>query len=100
MFVLYVHRLDGIPGFRAVLGFGLVFLLPGLAWSLVFFKQINIMERIALSFGISVALVTLSIITLDVLLDVDITGLNSLLVILVVSAVPFGIYYLRQWSKK
>jgi len=92
--------LDRLSAIRALLGFILVFFLPGFAWTLVFFKQINLIERIALSFGLSIAVVTLSILTLNVLLGVRITGFNSLLVIIVVTIIPVGFYYLRRFIKR
>ncbi len=84
---------------RALVGFVLVFFLPGFAWTLVFFKQINAIERIALSFGMSIALVTLSIIGLNVLLGMRITGFTALLTISVLTAIPLAIYYLGRLAK-
>ena len=91
--------LERLPAIRAILGFILVFFLPGFAWTLVFFKQINAIERIALSFGLSIAVVTLSIITLNVLLGIRITGFNSLLIIIVVTIIPVAFYYLKRLIK-
>ena len=91
--------LDRLPVIRALLGFILVFFLPGFAWTLVFFKQIKVVERIALSFGLSIAVVTLSILALNVLLEVSITGLNSLLIIIVITIIPILLYYLRRPKK-
>ena len=88
--------LERLPAIRAILGFILVFFLPGFAWTLVFFKQINVIERIALSFGLSIAVVTLSILALNILLDVRITGFNSLLIIIVVTVIPVVFYYLKK----
>ena len=88
--------LDNVPVIRAILGLILVFFLPGFAWTLVFFKQINIVERIALGIGLSIALVTLSILALNVLLGIRITGLNALLVIIILTIVPVAIYYLKR----
>lgn len=92
--------LERVPIIRALLGFILVFLLPGFAWTLVFFKQIKVIERIALSFGLSIALVTLSILTLNVLLGIRITGLNSLLIIIVITITPVAFYYLKRIMKR
>ncbi len=91
--------LDKLPAIRAILGFILVFLLPGFAWTLVFFKNINVIERIALSFGLSIAVVTLSILTLNVLIGVRITGLNSLLIIIIITIIPVTVYYLKRFAK-
>lgn len=91
--------LEKLPAIRAILGFILVFFLPGFAWTLVFFKQVNIIERIALSFGLSIAFVTLSILVLNVLIGVRITGLNSLLIIIVITIIPVAFYYLKRFTK-
>ncbi len=91
--------LEKLPAIRAILGFILVFFLPGFAWTLVFFKQVNIIERIALSFGLSIAVVTLSILVLNVLIGVRITGLNSLLIIIVITIIPVAFYYLKRFVK-
>jgi len=88
----------GFGVIRAILGFILVFFLPGFAWTLVFFngKQINTVERAALSFGLSIAIVTLSILALDRLAGVSITGFNAVLVILAATIIPVVIYYLKK----
>ena len=91
--------LERLPAIRAILGFILVFFLPGFAWTLVFFKQVNIIERIALSFGLSIAVVTLSILILNVLIGIRITGLHSLLLIIIVTIIPLTFYYLKRFVK-
>ena len=88
--------LERLPAIRAILGGILVFFLPGFAWTLVFFKQINVIERIVLSFGLSIAVVTLSILALNILLDIRITGFNSLLIIIVATVIPLVLYYLKK----
>lgn len=93
----FLERLSVI---RALLGFILVFFLPGFAWTLVFFKQIKVVERIALSFGLSIVVVTLSILASNVLLGVSITGFNSLLIIVVITIIPILFYYLRRLMKR
>jgi len=93
----FLERLSVV---RALLGFILVFFLPGFAWTLVFFKQIKVVERIALSFGLSIAVVTLSILASNVLLGVSITGFNSLLIIVVITIIPILFYYLRRLMKR
>jgi uncharacterized membrane protein len=87
----------GLLVVRAILGVVLVFFLPGFAWTLVFFRKINIIERIALSIGLSIALVTLSIIVLNVLFDIRINGFNALITIIVMTVIPAGIYFLRRY---
>jgi len=56
--------LDSLPAMRVILGFILVFFLPGFAWTLVFFsgRQINIIERLALSLGLSIAVTIIPVI--------------------------------------
>ena len=94
--------LDSLPIIRAVLGFILVFFLPGFAWTLVFFsgKQINILERLALSFGLSIAVVTLSILALNRLIGMRITWFNAVLVIIAVTIIPVVIYFLKKLITK
>ena len=48
---------ESVPVIRGIIGFILVLFIPGFAWTLVFFKQLNVIERIALSFGLSIAVV-------------------------------------------
>ena len=87
---------ERLPVIRAILGFILVFFLPGFAWTLIFFKRVTVIERIVLSFGLSIALVTLSILALNVLLGIRITGLNSLLIITMLTIIPVVVYYLKK----
>ncbi|MFC1909206.1 DUF1616 domain-containing protein [Chloroflexota bacterium] len=91
--------LDSIPVIRAILGVILVFFLPGFTWTFVLFKQINVIERIVLSIGFSIAMVVLVIIVLNVLLGVKITGVNSLLTIIVLAVIPLPIYYLKRLAR-
>lgn len=74
--------LEDLTILRALLGFILVFFLPGFAWTLVFFqgRQINVIERVALSFGLSIAIVTLGILSLYRPVGIRISGFNSVLV--------------------
>jgi uncharacterized membrane protein len=88
---------EHLPVIRAILGFILVFLLPGFAWTLVFFSKVNFIERIALSFGLSIALITLGIIVLNLLLGIRINGTNALLTIIVMTVIPVGIYLFKRF---
>ena len=87
---------ERLPTIRAILGFILVFFVPGFAWTLVFFSRVKIIERIALSFGLSIAAVTLSIIVLHVLFGIRITGANSLLIIIVITVIALVLYSLKR----
>jgi uncharacterized membrane protein len=97
IFEFILPFLDRLLIVRAILGFVLVFVLPGFAWTLVFFngRQINLIERLAISFGLSLALVTLSILALNWLIGMGITGLNAVLVIGAITVVPLVLYFLR-----
>ena len=90
--------LNHFPTVRAILGFIFVFFLPGFAWTLVFFngRQINVIERIPLSLGLSIAVVTLSILALNKLIGIRITGFNSILIIIAITIIPVVFYYLRR----
>jgi len=90
--------LERLSVIRAILGFILVFFLPGFAWTLIFFKgrQINVIERVVLSIGLSIAVVTLSLFALNRLIGLRITGFNSAMVIIVVTIIPVAFYYLNK----
>lgn len=91
-----VGLLDSLSPVRAVLAFVIVFFLPGFAWTFIFFRKLHPLERAALSFGLSIAIVTLGIIVMNVLLDMRINGVNSLLTILAITVVPLPLYYLLK----
>ncbi len=93
----FVERL---PIVRALVGFIFVFFLPGFAWTLVFFKQINIIERIVLSFGLSIAVVTLCLLFLNKVAEIKITGFNSVLIIFTVTIIPVAWYSLNRLTKR
>jgi uncharacterized membrane protein len=76
----------------------MVFFLPGFAWTLVFFRQINVMERVVLSFGLSIVAVTLSLFFVSRL--IGISGFDSALVIIVVTVLPVAAYYLSRFVRR
>ncbi|MFC1940831.1 hypothetical protein ACFLWL_00230 [Chloroflexota bacterium] len=88
--------LERLPIIRAILGFLLVFFLPGFAWTLVFFRRINIIERVTFSLALSIVVVTLSIFFMNRLIGISITGFNSTLVIIVVTILPVAAYYINK----
>ncbi len=96
MFDFVLSLLEPFSVVRAIIAFILVFLLPGFAWTLVFFRRINILERLALSFGLSIAMVTLSVIAASKLMGVRISGPNSVIIILVITIIPLLIYGFRR----
>ena len=72
-------------------------LVPGLAWSFVLFyrKEITWLERTVFSIGLSVALVPISVFLANRYLDVSINLLNTIMVILIVTALPAPWFYLK-----
>ncbi len=91
--------LDHVPVIRAMLAVILIFFVPGLAWSFVFFspKQVNLLERAVISVGLSIALVTLSMFALNLALDVKVTGTNAVLDIIVITLVAAAFYLARKF---
>ena len=92
--------LERLPTVRAVLGFILVFFLPGFAWSLVFFRRINNLERVVLSLAMSIAIVTLSLLFINRLTGLSLTGFNSALLIIAVTILPVAVYYLNRLARR
>jgi uncharacterized membrane protein len=92
----FLPFLDKVPAVRAILGIIIVFFLPGFAWTLALIRKVNILERIVLSIGISIAAVTLSVLVLNLLFGVNITGTNTLVTIGALTIVPLGIYLARK----
>lgn len=83
--------------FRIVFGSFYVLFLPGFAWSWVFFgrDEIDWIERIALSFGLSIALVPLTVFWLNFFFEMRINLGNSFLVILVLTILAATIYFIK-----
>ncbi len=96
----FLPVLDKVPAIRGIIGVIIVFFVPGFAWTLALFRQINIAERIGLSIGISIATVTLSILALNLIFGVKITGTNALFSIAVITVIPLGIYLTRRYIRR
>ena len=77
----------------------LVGFLPGFAWTLVFFQKLHVLERFVLSIGLSIAIVTLSILVLHNILGIAVSGINSLIIIIIITIIPFALYYLRRYLR-
>ncbi|MFC2021852.1 hypothetical protein ACFLTR_01370 [Chloroflexota bacterium] len=92
--------LEGLPVIRAILSFILVFFLPGFAWTLVFLRQINVIERVTFSFGLSIVVVTLSFLLMSRLIGIRLTGFNSALIIVTVTILPLVAYYLNRFIRR
>lgn len=90
--------MDFINLLRIIIGSLLVLFIPGFAWTFIFFnkKEIDIIERIALSFGLSIALVPLTIFYLNFLFKVKINLINSIIVVLILTAIPIIYLYNKE----
>jgi len=88
--------LSQVPVLQAVFGFLVVFFLPGFAWTFVMFRKLNLAERIAFSIGISIALVTLSVLGLNLAFGVRISAVNALLTIALLTVIPTIWYLIRR----
>jgi len=93
--------MDPLSLIRMILGSIFVLFIPGFTWTFAFFSkdEIDIIERIALSFGLSIALVPLTVFYLNYLFHIKITALNSFAVILILTAIPVGYIHLRDSGK-
>jgi hypothetical protein len=76
-----------LSGLRAILGFAYVLFLPGYVVVKCFFDEVDVIEKTALSFGLSIALVILSIMVSNILLKIPITTLTNFLV---QTTLPYG----------
>ena len=89
-----------LEGFRIFFGSVFIIFLPGLAWSYVFFlrKKIDRIERLALSFGLSIALVPLSVFWLNWLFDMRITLLNTSLTVCGLVVIAAALILARKYG--
>ena len=90
---------SGLYYLRAIGSFVLVFVLPGLVWSLVLFRKLHLVERIILSFGLSIALVTLTVFIANMVLGVTINTTNALVSISVTTGAAL-VFYAAQRLKE
>ena len=83
---------------RVIFGSMFVLFLPGFVWSYVFFEKgkIDEIERIALSFGLSIALIPLAVFWLNWIFKVKINLINTSLVILALIGIAAGMLYVRR----
>lgn len=92
-----------LEGLRIFFGSVFVLFVPGFAWSYIFFarKSIDWIERVALSFGLSIALVPLTVFWLNWLFEVRITLLNTFLIVCGLTAIPVAYVLIRKssWGK-
>ena len=88
------------PVLRGIMGFVVVFFLPGFAWTFVFFSKVSVIERIVLSMGLSIAIVTLGVLVLHVLFGMKITGSTSLITIAIIIAAAAITYFIKRHITK
>jgi len=93
--------MDPLSLIRMIFGSIFVLFIPGFAWTFAFFSkdEIDIIERIALSFGLSIALVPLTVFYLNYLLHIRITAINSFAIIMIITLIPFAYIHLRDSGK-
>jgi len=75
---------------RIFIGSAFVLFIPGFVWTYVFFNrnEIDMIERIALSFGLSIALVPLAVFYLNYLLGIKITLVNCSIIVVMIILIP------------
>ena len=86
-----MRDIDALSILRLVVfGTALVLLAPGLSWSYLLLRQqeIDLVARVAVSFGLSMVLVPLAVFWLNLTLGVGVTLLNVVLITLTLSAIP------------
>ncbi len=92
-----------LDALRLFFGGLIVLFVPGFAWSYIFFARKNIdwIERVALSFGLSIALVPLTVFWLNWLFHVKITVLNTSLIVCGLTVIPAVYTFARRssWGK-
>lgn len=100
VFSAVVPFAESMPALRAILAAVIVFVMPGFAWTLAIFPQVNIIERAALSLGLSVAGVTLGVLALHLLFGMRINGNNALLYIIALTLVGLALYLVRRLRER
>ena len=88
---------ERFPILRGIIGFIVVFFLPGFAWTFVFFNRVSIIERIVLGMGLSIAIVTMGVLVLHLLFGMKITGINSLITIAIIIVAAVATYYIKKF---
>ena len=92
-----------LEGLRIFFGSVFILFVPGFAWSYVFFARKNIdwIERVALSFGLSIVLVPLTVFWLNWLFQVKMILLNTSLVVCGLTVIPVAYVLIRKssWGK-
>ena len=89
-----------LEGLRLVFGGIFILLAPGFVWSYVFFqhRKIDWLERLALSIGLSIALVPLAVFWLNWLFNMEITLLSTSLTVVSLMLVSAIILLARRFG--
>jgi len=89
--------MDILNWFRMIFGATFVLFLPGFSWSYIFLPgKIDWLERIVLSFALSLALVPLTFFWLSRIAGIGLTLLNSSLIIVFLSFIPLMYYLIKK----
>lgn len=91
--------LSALESFRIVFGSFFVLFLPGYVIVYLFFKEVDTIEKIALSFALSIAVVPLTVFYLN-RIGMRINTLNSFLTILGIMVVTYVIYSIKKNREK
>ena len=83
---------------KIILGVVVILVLPGYIWSHVFFKkkELDVLERVAVSTGLSIAIVPLLIFLLNQVFGMKITFTNSFLTLLFFCLSGFALIFLKN----
>ncbi len=95
-----ITALAGIKSFGrafiAVLGFAYLLFVPGYVFVRSFMKKHDPIEKIALSFGLSVLFVIASIMIANLILKIDISPFANFFIILIVIAAIFAVKFFEH----
>ena len=91
--------LSVLESFRIVFGSFFVLFLPGYVIVELFFKELEIIEKIALSFALSIAVVPLTVFYLNKI-GMKINTLNSFVAILGIIGVTIIIYLIKKAKER
>lgn len=83
---------------RIIFGSIFVLFVPGFAWSYVFFDRgkIDVVERLALSFGLSIALVPITVFWFNWVFDIGITLINTCLIVCGITIIAIVWLYAKK----
>ena len=84
---------------QVIIGLPLVLFIPGYALSYAFFpkkKDLELMERIALSFGLSFALIPLAVFFLNKFLKIPITVYSSFSIVVAITLIGIIVWKKRK----